>query len=311
MTIFAHMTFAQKVYDAVGRIPKGRVATYGQIAEIIGCPGGSRAVGNALHVNPYAPIVPCHRVVASDGSLGANFGAGGPSGQYSRLKPEGVIFLPAAPGQEFGKVDRKKCGIVIERHPLEPFLPENSRILFLGSFPPPKERWSMEFFYPNWINDFWRIQGLIHFADAHKFEAGGKCFDEDRIIEFCKKQGLAFFDTAVKVCRWKGNASDEFLEILEPSNITEMLSQMPQCSTVVTTGGKSSEEFASILNLSDVPSKSSGARQPGTVLPIPPIGSFADISIAGRPVRWWRMPSSSRAFPMSLQKKAEYYSALF
>lgn len=310
MTIFAIMTFSEKVYDAVRRIPEGRVATYGQIAEIIGCPGGSRAVGNALHVNPYAPIVPCHRVVASDGSLASNFGSGGPSGQYSRLKPEGVIFLPPEPEHEFPKVDRRKCGIVIEKHPLEPFLPENGSILFLGSFPPPKERWSMEFFYPNWINDFWRIQGLIHFGDQHKFETEGKCFDRDGIIVFCKKHGLAFFDTAVKVCRWKGNASDEFLEILEHSNIIEMLSEMPQCHTVVTTGGKSSEELSSILNISDIPPKSSAVRLGGNVA-IPSIGSFADINIGGRPVRWWRMPSTSRAFPMSLQKKAEYYSTLF
>ena len=53
--------------------------------------------------------------------------------------------------------------IPIEKHPLAPFLPEGARILMLGSFPPKHERWSMEFFYPNWINDMWRIFGLIFF----------------------------------------------------------------------------------------------------------------------------------------------------
>ena len=81
--------------------------------------------------------------------------------------------------------------MTIEEHPLEPFLPEKAKILFLGSFPPPKARWSMEFFYPNWINDFWRIQGLIHFADKHYFEATThsteekspmKRFDKEKII---------------------------------------------------------------------------------------------------------------------------------
>ena len=68
-------------------------------------------------------------------------------------------------------------GMNIEVHPLEPFLPENGRILFLGSFPPPRWRWSMEFFYPNWINDFWRIMGLIYFGDKTYFEVSGeKCF---------------------------------------------------------------------------------------------------------------------------------------
>ena len=56
---------------------------------------------------------------------------------------------------------------ISERHPLEPFLPKNAKILMLGSFPPPKARWSMEFFYPNWINDMWRIFGYY----GHKNEA--------------------------------------------------------------------------------------------------------------------------------------------
>lgn len=304
------MTFSEKVYDAVTRIPSGRVATYGQIAEIIGCPGGARAVGNALHVNPYAPrdeyssegplvghdVVPCHRVVAADGSLAAHFGCGGPSVQYARLQAEGVAFcvmdnsVSAVP-----RVDLARCGIVVERHPLRPFLPSDGRVLFLGSFPPPRARWSMEFFYPNWINDFWRIQGLIHFGDAHWFEGAGKCFDLPRILEFCSERGLAFFDTATKVCRWKGNASDEFLEILEPTAVGDLLAQMPQCSVVVTTGGKSSEEFAAIAGASAVPG----------------VGAYIDIVVAGRPVCWWRMPSTSRAYPMSLKDKAAHYAKLF
>lgn len=279
------MTFAEKVYDAVKRIPKGRVATYGQIAEIIGCPGGTRAVGNALHVNPYAPVVPCHRVVAANGSLAEHFGAGGPRVQYERLEAEGVIFIDSL------HVDLSKCGIVIESHPLEPFLPANGQILFLGSFPPPKVRWSMDFFYPNWINDFWRIQGMIHFDDAHYFEMNGKRFDRERIMTFCSYKGLAFYDTASKVCRLKGNASDEFLEILKPSDIGQMLAQMPKCHTVVTTGGKSSEELADILHVDK----------------LPPVGSFIDLE----QIRWWRMPSTSRAYPMSLENKATQYAKLF
>lgn len=99
--------FAEKVYDAVCKIPKGKVATYGQIAAIIGRPGAARAVGNALHVNPFAPDVPCHRVVSSDGSLAANFGCGGPGVQYRRLFEEGVSFLQG----DSHKVDMTKCCI--------------------------------------------------------------------------------------------------------------------------------------------------------------------------------------------------------
>ena len=279
------MTFAEKVYAAVKRIPRGRVATYGQIAEMIGCPGGSRAVGNALHVNPFAPVVPCHRVVSAGGSLAANFGGGGPALQYERLQAEGVTFTDPL------HVDLSKCGIVIENHPLEPFLPANGRILFLGSFPPPKVRWSMDFFYPNWINDFWRIQGLVRFGDAHHFEMEGRRFDRERIIEFCNMKGLAFYDTASKVCRLKGNASDEYLEIIEPADIAKLLSGMPDCHTVVTTGGKSSEEFADIMSAG----------------PVPALGSFSDLDS----IRWWRMPSTSRAYPMSLKDKAAFYAQLY
>ncbi|HEX8915675.1 MAG TPA: MGMT family protein [Humisphaera sp.] len=63
------MNFNQKVWATCARIPAGRVATYGQIAALLGSPGAARAVGNALNRNPYHPHVPCHRVVGSTGSL--------------------------------------------------------------------------------------------------------------------------------------------------------------------------------------------------------------------------------------------------
>ena len=65
-----------------------------------------------------------------------------------------------------------------ERHPLEPFLPENARLLMLGSFPPKRIRWSMEFFYPNLQNDMWRIVGYLATGDKmHFLEPGGRRFD--------------------------------------------------------------------------------------------------------------------------------------
>ena len=97
-----------------------------------------------------------------------------------------------------------------ERHPFEPFLP---RMLFLGSFPPQPHRWSMPFYYPNWINDFWRIMGLIHFGDKDHFcIPAEKRFDEVLIRQFCAEEGLAFYDTACEVRRLRDNASDAFLE---------------------------------------------------------------------------------------------------
>lgn len=190
--------------------------------------------------------------------------------------------------------------MTIEEHPLQPFLPANGKVLFLGSFPPPKARWSMEWFYPNWINDFWRIQGLIHFNDKAYFEEKGeKHFDKERIVSFCEETGMAFFDTARKVCRLKDNASDNFLEILEPTDVFTLLEQMPSCAVVVTTGGKASEEISSYFN------------SQGVKVDIPKVGESVSINSDRWNGTWWRMPSSSRAYPMKLEKKAEYYKRLF
>src|SRR5918997_349547 len=82
------MNFNQKVWALCARIPAGRVATYGQIAKALGSPGAGRAVGNALNRNPYAPAVPCHRVVGSTGAL-TGF-AGGLEKKRELLCGEGV-----------------------------------------------------------------------------------------------------------------------------------------------------------------------------------------------------------------------------
>ena len=96
--------------------------------------------------------------------------------------------------------------MIIESHPLQPFLPTKARILFLGSFPPPHDRWSMEFFYPNFRNDFWRVMGLCFYADALHFEVEGeKRFDVERVTRFAEIQGFAFYDTATQVCRLRNN----------------------------------------------------------------------------------------------------------
>jgi len=183
-----------------------------------------------------------------------------------------------------------------EWHPLHPFLPQGARILFLGSFPPPRARWSMDFFYPNWINDFWRIMGLLFFDDKAHFEIPHqKKFDRESIISFAENHGLAFFDTALKVRRQRGNASDNFLEVLQSTDVAELLRQMPHCKHVVTTGGKASELMMEQLGLAQPPS----------------IGDYVVGRLAEREIQWWRMPSTSRAYPLALPKKAEFYAKLF
>ena len=82
----------------------------------------------------------------------------------------------------------------IEQHPLEPFLPENAHVLMLGSFPPQRKRWSMEFYYPNWNNDMWRITGLIFFGDKEHFvDKQQKRFDRERLVSFLRQKGIALF----------------------------------------------------------------------------------------------------------------------
>ena len=195
--------------------------------------------------------------------------------------------------------------MTLESHPLTPFLPRHATVLFLGSFPPPRARWSMDFFYPNWINDFWRVMGLIFFDDKAYFEVKGeKRFDKDRIAAFAEQRGFAFYDTASKVNRLKDNASDNFLEIVEPTDIGALLGQMPDCCRLVTTGSKASELLQQQLTVA------SGSAE-GHPVEMPTIGSFTKVYAYERDLEWFRMPSTSRAYPLALGKKADFYRRLF
>lgn len=92
------MTFRDRVYTITANIPKGKVATYGQIAKLAGNPKAARAVGVFMKTNPFAPRVPCHRVVASDGKLTGFSAPGGVAKKKKMLLAEGVHFTG-------GKVD--------------------------------------------------------------------------------------------------------------------------------------------------------------------------------------------------------------
>lgn len=96
------MNFYDEVYRQVMQIPKGKVATYGMIAERAGNPKAARAVGNALHVNPMQGVIPCHRVVNQSGATAKAFVFGGEDKQRELLENEGVTFL------DDGRVDIKK-----------------------------------------------------------------------------------------------------------------------------------------------------------------------------------------------------------
>lgn len=94
----------KRIYDAVCNIPKGKVATYGQVAALAGNPKMSRAVGNALHKNPDPDRIPCYRVVNAKGELSGAFAFGGKNVQAERLMADGIEVVN-------GRVDLKKYGI--------------------------------------------------------------------------------------------------------------------------------------------------------------------------------------------------------
>ena len=178
-----------------------------------------------------------------------------------------------------------------ERHPLQPFLPPDARLLMLGSFPPPRKRWCMDFFYPNRTNMMWEIFGLVFFGDSQRLvDAGHKTFLLSDIKALLEERGIAIYDTACAVRRLSGNASDKDLEIVEKTDIPALLEQIPQCHDIVCTGQKS---FSVLTDDYGVP--------------VPQMGSYNEFTIAARPMRLWRMPSSSRAYPMKLEEKAAYY----
>ena len=185
-------------------------------------------------------------------------------------------------------IARSKDGV--EYHPLRPFLPENAKVLFLGSFPPQRKRWCMDFYYPNFINDHWRIEGQIFFGDRNHFvDLEHKRFKINEIIAFCQEKGLAFFDTSTAIRRLQDNASDKFLEVVEPTDIRALIAQLPHLRAIVTTGEKATETICNSLGLPEVPKVNS------------------QCSIFNSQLTLWRLPSSSRAYPLSFDKKVEAY----
>ena len=200
-------------------------------------------------------------------------------------------------------IARSKGGV--EYHPLKPFLPEGAKILFLGSFPPQRKRWCIDFFYPNWINDHWRIQGQVFFGDKNHFVLEGeKRFKLDEIVRHCEEKGIAFFDTSTAVRRLKDNASDKFLEVVEPTDIAALTNQLPHLRAIVTTGEKATQTICATLGIPEVPKVNSYVA-----ISSPPKGGRADWS--GEGALLWRLPSSSRAYPLSFEKKVEAYRKMF
>ena len=184
---------------------------------------------------------------------------------------------------------------VIERHPWPPFMPRDARLLLLGTFPPKPERWSMPFYYPNRINDFWRICGMVFYGNRdHFWNEAERRFRQADIERMLTERRIALWDTGMAVRRLRDNASDKFLEIVEEIELERLLAEYATIEAVVTTGEKATTVVAGQMGVA-----------------VPPIGRPVSAVMAGRSVALWRMPSSSRAYPLSLDKKAAAYRAMF
>lgn len=182
--------------------------------------------------------------------------------------------------------------IPVETHPWGDFIPPNTRVALMGTFPPTSNKWCMEFFYPNRSNDFWRIFGLIFFGDAQAlYNPQARNFRVDDIKKLLSDKGIAIATTAVKVRRLQGNAADKHLEIVQTVDLPALLKRMPHCRAIGTTGEKAASVIASL-----------------THTPIPRIGQPIQLPDG---IALWRMPSTSRAYPLALERKAAYYAELF
>ena len=142
----------------------------------------------------------------------------------------------------------------IESHPWQPFIPDGAKVLIMGTFPPQAKRWSMDFYYPNRTNDFWKICGLLFLGDKDALLCDDrKTYDIDKIRSLMTEKRIALNDTVRKARRLKGNASDKFLEVIEPVPLFGLLSEMPGCHAVATTGEKAAGGYKQIAGMVNKP----------------------------------------------------------
>jgi len=158
----------------------------------------------------------------------------------------------------------------------------------------------MDFFYPNYINDHWRIIGLIFFHDKDYFvDSQHRTFRLPLIQKFLNKQGIGYYDAASSVRRLKDNAADKFLQINTPTDIAALVRPYLTLQIIAATGEKSCQTICNTLGVKELPK----------------VGNYTIIQNLqfqrNSNVRLWRLPSSSRAYPLALEKKAAAYSSMF
>ena len=185
----------------------------------------------------------------------------------------------------------------IETHPFEPFLPSHARLLMLGTFPPASHRWCIDWYYPNFTNDMWRIMGLCFYGDKMWFvDQANKTYKVDELKAFMQEKGIAIFDTCLRIRRTKGTAADKDLEVVEQADLDGMLRSLPECKAVLAAGQLATKVFTEHYNIDARNLK---------------MGEYRTFDFEGRTLKLYRQPSSSRAYPMKVEKKAVYYEQMF
>lgn len=185
----------------------------------------------------------------------------------------------------------------VESHPFPPLLPPQARVLLMGTFPPRPEKRAMNFHYPNFNNDLWRVMGAVFFNNPQHFVAAdGKRFDAATIKAFLRERGIALCPTVMKAIRLHNNAADRFLQVVEPVDLAAVLAQLPHCERLGLTSGKAVEILLA---------------QQGGGLKLPKTNETIAFPFAGRPLMLTRLPSTSRAYPLALTAKIAAYRAFF
>lgn len=154
----------------------------------------------------------------------------------------------------------------------------------------------MDFFYPNRQNDMWKIWAYIATGNKDAFMLpDGKTFDKEKIVDFCRSIGLALTDTGEEIIRGKGNASDAHLKVVKARDFGKLLEKIPLCHDIILTGEKAVETLGATVGFRKID-----------------VGGYLETDFFnGRHMRIWRMPSSSRAFPRSIEWKAGYYRRVY
>ena len=200
---------------------------------------------------------------------------------------------------------------LVETHPFPPVLPPNATVMMMGTFPPTADKWAMSFHYPNFYNDMWRIYGRVFFDDADYFRVGDeKRFDPERIRDFMFERGIASCPTVKQAIRETGNASDKNLTIVTSVDLDNILPQVPKVNTLFTTGGKATEVLLELLNEPPAKSKHPKTNQ-SIAYPYQWQNTDNNQTADVNDLMLYRLPSTSRAYPLALDKKVAAYKAFF